>query len=203
MNKQRNQIKRENLHFVDAVKKAFNFLIYSYDMQCVASTSTNVRYQNESIYINIYHEYLSYELGIRIGRLADDSCRSYGLEEVLRALAGEIYNCSTFLQASCANKIQKSIMDLAVLVEKYYGPLLRNDSEAFECVASTSCEIGTQNEKEITLKNIRMEADKAWKHKEYTKIVKLYTSIKPELTKSENAKLEYAIKKLCNRSQKY
>ncbi len=194
MKKQSNKIKREDLHFAQSVKKSFAFLSRTYNMQSVESTPINVRYENKDVYINIYHENLSYELGVRIGQLSDKKGRSYWLEEVLRVFAGQKHNYGTFFQASNAEDVRKSVIDVAMYVEKFYGPLLRNDSDAFQRLESACRLFGEQYERESILKDIRLKAEKAWKNKEYEKVVKLFKPYHSELKKTEIAKLEYSLK---------
>ena len=48
--------------------------------------------------------------------------------------------------------------------------------------------------RDMKLRHVRSEADRAWQERELDKVTDLYTSIEDELTASEKAKLDYARK---------
>ena len=64
--------RRIQLGFTSEVLSMFHFLIQDYGFKCVETDVTFVRYESESIFVNIYHGRRSYELGVEIGKLEKD-----------------------------------------------------------------------------------------------------------------------------------
>lgn len=58
---------RSALGFKKEVLNYFNFLIKDYGFQCVTEEEIQVSFESDKVLINIYHEFLLYELIFEIG----------------------------------------------------------------------------------------------------------------------------------------
>ena len=189
---------RAQLGFAESVNSEFSFLFGCYNMKCVISETTLVRYESSRVFIEIFHEPNSYELGIEIGQLnvSNKHNLSYGLEDVLEAVLGPKHNITTFYQSSNSEGVKQSVNDFAQTVKQYYRPFLTGDEDSFKKLEGVSIRRSEQLMKDRKLKRVREKATRAWENGDYKELVKLYESIKLDLTKAESKKLEYARKKL-------
>jgi len=188
------QSKRSKLRFAHEVEQAFDFLVDDYDMRCVESGHTLVSYESKLVFVDIYHEPISYELRVEIGLASDDRSDSYSLAEVLQAFLGEGHGHTTFYQSSSPEGVRDSVKSLAELLHKYYGPALRGEQSAFESIELASRRIAEKLMLDMKQRDIRAKAIKAWQAKDYATLAQLYESIKSNLTNAEKGKLEYALK---------
>ena len=78
---------RASLNFKEEVLAAFDFLAKEYQFVIKNIEVTFVRYESESVFVNIYHGRGSYELGVEIGRFVDTFNKRecpYSLIEIIR-----------------------------------------------------------------------------------------------------------------------
>jgi hypothetical protein len=191
-------LSREQLGFAQTVNAEFSFLIHDYNMKCVRTEPTLIRYESNCIFIEVYHESNSYELGIEVGLIPSSNERtsSYGLGDVLETVLGKEHNLTTFYQSSTVDGVKQSVNDLAKIVRQYYGPLLSGDKDVFKQLELVSNQRSEELMRDRMAKSVREKAARAWENKDYKGLIELYQSIKPDLTVSELKKLEYARKQL-------
>lgn len=190
---------RERLCFKEEVLSAFNFLTKEHGFHCVKAEITFVRYESQSVFINIYHGRGSFEIGFEIGQL-DVSPKypevKYTLGDLLDLVGVREKEEYTFFQASTKERIKIWVPKLAELVRKYGGSILKGVPDIFGRLK----EIQTRNSemylKEIRISRIRKKAEEVWHSKDYKTLVKLYESIREDLTPAEAKKLEYARRRL-------
>ena len=190
---------RSQLGFTTEVLSNFRFLITDYGFECVKANTTLVRYESESLFVNIYHGRRSYELNFEIGELE----RSLNVQENGYTI-GEIMDLYevrnnlkfTFFQASNKDQTQKLIQKLSEYIKTYAKPILAGNHEIFGKLQMLRKKKSDALIKDIHLTKVREIADIAWKEKDYPKIVEVYESIKDDLTSIELKKLTYAIKQL-------
>jgi hypothetical protein len=190
---------RIQLGFTSEVLSSFHFLVEDYSFKSVKTDITFVRYESESIFINIYHGRKSYELGVEIGKLEKDpSVQEFGytIGEIMDFVGVRKDLKFTFFQSSNKDQIKILVRKLAEYVKIYAGPILNGDLKILEKVQILQKEKSDAYIKEMNLRHIREMADAAWKQKDYVKFVGLYSSVEDDLTPAEAKKLEYARKKL-------
>ena len=190
---------RIQLGFTSEVLSAFHFLTQDYSFKCVKTDVTFVRYESESIFVNIYHGRRSYELGVEIGKLEKNPYvpeSRYTIGEIMDTVGVRKDLKFTFFQSRSKDLIKKLLQKLAEYVKSYAGPILSGDLKILEKVEILQKEKSDAYIKEMNLRPIREMANMAWKQKDYVKFVGLYGPVEDDLTPVEAKKLEYARKKL-------
>lgn len=189
---------RSSLGFTEEVLSAFNFLIEEYGFRCVKAEPTFVRYESPRVFVNIYHGRSSYELGVEIGQLAGATNQEepFSISEVIELAGAQEETGYTFFQASTAERIRRFVPKLAEYVRKYAAAALIGDPITYDALREIQWRRSEMYLKEMRLSQIRPEADRAWRAKDYVRLVKLYSSIQESLTPSERKRLEYARKHL-------
>jgi hypothetical protein len=186
---------RTQLGFTEAVLSAFDFLTSRYGFVIKRIEPTFVRYESANVFVNIYHGRASYELGVEVGRLADDLSKeesAFSLADILDLTKAHDKTGHTILQASTPETVDKFVPMLAALVSKYAAPILRGDSDVFARLTDVQSRKSDQLLKKWELEDIRKEAEDAWHQRNYAKVAELFESIQEELTPAEAKKLDYA-----------
>lgn len=189
---------RAQLGFTEQVLSAFRFLT-EFDLRCVRAEPTFVRYESSRVFVNIYHDHASYELGVEIGLLVDvrkEKEQAFSIGEIIDLMGAREETGYTFMQASTTERVKQLVPKLAELVRHYAGPALQGNFFTFEQLEEARQGKSDKYLKEIELGRIRSEAEKAWHEKNYSKLVELYSSIQEDLTPTETKKLAYARKHL-------
>ena len=185
------RVDRTDLRFAESVLEAFRFLTNEFGFRVTESTPTHVRYESRSLFLNFYHERLSYEIYVDLGRLADPEERRYELADVLGALA-DLEGQGTFFQASERERVAHCVRKIADLVKAHYVPALRNEPGALAAIDAESTRRSNTYTKKIVQGPIRATAQQAWRSQRYAKVKELYESIRSDLTSLERKRLDYA-----------
>jgi hypothetical protein len=181
------------------VLSAFSFLSTDYSFTCVTVEDTFVRYESESIFINIYHGRSSYELGVEIGKLEKNSGLPedwYTIGEIMDLIGVREKLKFTFFQASTRDRIQMLVPKLAEYVREYAKPILNGDIQLFDKLHDLRQRKSDSYLKDMKLRRIREKAEIAWHEKNYSELIALYKSMRDDLSQVEAKKLEYAQKRL-------
>ncbi|MGH9556716.1 MAG: hypothetical protein ACRD2Y_12935 [Terriglobales bacterium] len=185
---------REAFGFAEAVRTHFGFL-EEYGLRPVEEKSTFVRYESPSIFVNVYHGRMSFELGVEIGRMASPGVR-LTLFEILAYDNVLEYRESGGFTAISPEGIQQFLPTLADWTKKYTVPFLRDDPNAYSAAQEKRRYFAARYTKAVELRVVRAQAEPAWQRKDFAKVVTLYESIKGDLTEVESRKLAYARKHL-------
>ena len=100
------------------------------------------------------------------------------------------YSDLPYFQASTTAGVKSCVSKLSTLVERYAREVLLANTDVFNQLIN----IRSLNSQRIKLTQIRIDAESAWKNKNYHNVVHLYESIKDSLTKTEQKKLQFAKK---------
>lgn len=185
---------RWKLGFKEAVLSCFDFL-RSYGLQPVQEEATFVRYESNSVFIDIHHGRGSYEIGAEIGRL--DRPEKYGLDYIVSragntAWETEGFGKHTMFQVSSREGVQEFVPKVAELVKKYGAPFLRGDVAFYDELGEDNKRAVLEFARQQQLKDIRKSAELAWHAKDYGQVVELYGPVRKDLTEVEAKKLAYA-----------
>jgi hypothetical protein len=186
---------RSELGFVDSVRAAFRFLVEDYGFRLARSEDpTFVRYESDTMFLNVYHGRRSYELNVEVGFIADPFQRAYRLADVLGAILGSDHKGRTYFQASGREAVFRCVQGMAELVSQHYGAVLRGDARALGRIAAHTSETSRGHTRAVVQRPVREAAERAWHAKNYVKVEELYKSIRDSLTVVERRRLEYAEK---------
>ena len=203
---------RWKLGFKDAVLKSFQFL-RKYGYRRVRADVTFVRYETpwysfkRRFYVNVYHARGSYEMGVEVGP-KDSDPEMVNLPWILRwAGAPEADACfgddggKTMLSAETREAVQTLVPRMAELVQKYAGPFLRGDFEAFKSANAMIQRASDNHMEQIKrLAPMRGEANVAWEAKDFERVVAIYGSFEDELMAEEKERLAEASKQVAGRA---
>jgi hypothetical protein len=117
---------RSQLGFKDAVLSSFDFL-RAYGLKPIKEEVTFVRYESNSVFVNVYHGRGSFEIGVEIGRL--DRPVKYGLGYIVawagkQAWEAEGFGRGTMFQVSTCESVHNIVPKIAHLVKRYADPFL-------------------------------------------------------------------------------
>jgi hypothetical protein len=185
--------------FVSEVRSAFNYLLTDYGFSCVRIEPTFLRYESPLVFINIYHGRKSSELGVEIGQLHNllgERENFYTIGEVMDLMGVREKLRFTFFQASTRERVRNLIPKLAEYVREYARPILEGDTNIFQSLQALRSKKSEEFMRNMFLSHIREESEKAWRKKDYAKLVELYNSMKGDLTTLELKRLEYVEKRL-------
>ena len=186
------------LEFKNSVVKSFDFLQSDHSFSCVNANEYSVRYESDTVFVSVrFDNGRSFELDVEIGLrgvLYDGQERPFNLGEVLRLKGVEEKEGYTFLQASTQQRLENAINRLSSLLKLYATDLLDGNRFVFKSLADLRLKEGEEYALKRDLKLIRSEVKKAWKEKDFAKVVNLYSPIKSHITAAEKKKLEYAEK---------
>jgi hypothetical protein len=184
---------RARLGFREAALSSFVFL-KDMGFRLVECKTTFVRYESSEVFVNIYHGRASFELGVEIGSINEPS-EKFTLQDIITwagAEKAEGFGQHVMFQVSSRNGVNEFVPKLAHLVARYGAAFLKADASAYHSVRESRLRSAAEFEKNINLKNARRRADVAWHAKDYVQVVKLYSSLRQELSKVETKRLAYA-----------
>ena len=186
------------LGFEKIALDAFQFLQAQYGFRCVEFNQWNVRYESESVFVSVYFDGTrSFELGCSFGRLNDlkkPYPESFDFGDLLRCEVGSVEGSS--FQVTTSDALKKFTNLLAEKLERHGSRILVGDDSAFDLILKLRDQANLEYAREERLEQIRHSLEKAWRAKEYQKVVELLAPVQEWLTPSEVKKLEYARKRL-------
>jgi hypothetical protein len=187
--------KRAELGFRESVLANFRFL-GDLGFHPVQEEVTLVRHESPTVFVNIYHGRASFELGVEIGGLREPSEKVtlYDIVAWAGALDAEGFGQHVMFQVSSREGVQQFVPRLANLVQRYGTPFLMGDATAYTGVLEARSRAATDYERQVHLDDLRRRAEAAWNSKDFTQVVKLYASMKSEMTEVEAKRLAYAEK---------
>lgn len=182
-----------DLGFEESALAAFSF-VEKQGFKLVQQSLTLVRYESSTVFLNIYHDRMSFELEVEVGALKKPSQR-LSLTDILLwtgVWQKEGFGQHVTFQVSKKSDVVTFVRKLAQLVENYAKPFLSNDRAAFEQAALLQKQRADDYVQEVSNSNIRSKAQQAWETHDYTTLIELYTLISDTLTSVETLRLAYA-----------
>lgn len=185
---------RALLGFKEAVLSAFNFLITDYGFRCVKKDITLVRYESKNIFVEAYFNNSTGELEVLLGSSGEhiDNRREFYLYELVHSKDQNVSTGFPMFTAHNHKQMVQSLRQLATLLKKYGKDLLKGDTDKFKQLIKWRQSESDMLTRKMQFGNDRAKADTAWHEKDYAKVIKLYETIKEDLTLIELKRLEYA-----------
>ena len=178
---------RTRLNFANAVHDRFQFLR---DLGFLESESspTMVRYRKADLEVDIYHGRKSFEIGFEVIRHGI----RYSLSELIRAANPDVAEQYRNYAATNAAGVAEGLAKLAKLVKDYCGPALTDDQAFFSTLDVSRKSWAEGYAMDVLARQVRPQADAAFRRGDYHQAVELYSKIRPRLTATELKKLELA-----------
>jgi len=192
------QSSRARLGFRQEALSVFAFLTADYDFSCTHADPNLLTYESEILYVDVYRDPLSYEVGVDHGKLGHDAerKRSFSLVELMRLENPRKAANFRYPAIVTADQMRPALVNLAELLKTYGGSVLRGDLSVLKRVRRESARFERDRAKESRLHPVRSRANAAFREKDYTKAVALYESINVDLSPAESRKLEYSKKRM-------
>jgi hypothetical protein len=201
------------LGFPEAAADAFDFLRADHGFRRTLVSDTAVRYESDRVFVNVFHDRPSLELGVDIG-LIDDESRVEGLiraaesqavigrptgeyqftldEVVQLSRAGSQGGDSYSLFAGTREQVASQVPRLALGLKRHGAHLLRGESAEFERLAARRSEAAHAFTRGVELAQLRERVERAWRDGDLPSVARLLQEIGDEMTPAERKKLEYA-----------
>lgn len=182
---------RQHLEFQATAKEEFSFLVDTFGYELTQEDVTFLRFEGNGIFVNVYHGRLSYEIGIELGRLPDEK---YTLHEILSVINPSVAS-EAGAQASAKDAVRNCLRRIAKVFRENCKKVLMNDSSVFESIAPQVSVWRQEYTDKYQFGATKNRANEAWLRKDYPEARRLYGSISKHLTRTEERRLRYLIKK--------
>lgn len=181
---------KSGLGFREEVRKKFSFLLELGFVEVVA-LETMLRFKKGEVEIAVYHGRKSFEIGLEIIGFGIEA----SLSEVLIAAGAE--NAKSFYRPTATNfsQLVSGLDMLSSLLLKYGRPIFLGDRAYFSKLEGLILQLSEEYALDVLAKQIKPQADLAFRNKDYEKAVDLYGRIRKRLGPVEEKKLEFALKR--------
>jgi hypothetical protein len=181
------------MRFAEATKEAFSFLEGA-GFRLTESDPVRVRYESRRAFVTIDWERPSGELNVFLGlhpRKGEES-EAFSLSDLLSMQNVDVPERKMPFQVAEEGKLKPFIDKLADDTRSHAQPALTGDRIFFRRLSAYRHAQAQAFVRDLSLRNIRTEVEKAWRERELDTVIDLYSSIEDQLTASERAKLAYA-----------
>ena len=185
---------RERFRFPKLVKQAFAFLEHDYGFRVVESDITFVRYENDAMFVHVYHGRASYELGVEIGRRKQDRRMEsrFDIQEILDIVDPENPDGANIFQAETAEAVKAGVARLGELLREHGRPALLDEGDIFSRLRELQTQRSQEYQRDGDAYWARREADAAWRVRDYEKVAERYGSVEATLKPDERERLRVA-----------
>lgn len=180
-----------DLGLADAVARHLLPLLTSHGFVRGESARHSFEFRSHSVSLALLFDPYSYELAIDVFLRAEPS-RRYGLLDILEAALGPHSKEESFFQASNPERVDFCLRAMADLLGKYGNAVLTGNPAAFEQMQDAARRRNNAYAQDTIHKRVRMDAEGAWRCRDYAKIIEIYGALEAELTPLERKKLNYA-----------
>lgn len=190
--------RRRQLNFQQIVRDSFAFLEENFKFKCVYSDIYCVKFISEKVYCNIYHEKLSYELGVRIGLLPEhiDNKRYIDIEEIIREQKIDSFIRQNY-SALAIRSIEKYIKEASIILKRYGVKSLLGDEGYYLFILKERDKLTKEFLYQERLKQAENKAKEAWDNNDFEKVIEIYLGLS-NLNNIQKKKLNIAKDKLGN-----
>jgi hypothetical protein len=178
--------------FADMVKRSFSFL-ESTGFRHANDEPGLVHYESDRSFVTVSWDSRSGELDAFVGLLprTAEAQDSYSIADVLGAAGVPASDCK-LAQVADEGRLGPFVEKLATDLRMHAQPALVGDRMYFRRLEAFRAAKADRYMREMKLRQVRSEAEKAWRDRQYDRVVSLYSSVESDLTESETRKLDYA-----------
>ena len=184
---------RVHLNFAEEARKAFSFL-HDIGFIEVEALPTLVRYRKEDIEVDVYHGRQSYEIGCGVTSLGT----RYAISEIIRANDPETGKHFRYPAATTAEGVVYGLEELSELMKLYGRASLDGNPQFFSTLESQRKLLAREYALDVLARQLRAEADEAFRKMDYSKAAETYSQIRERLSPAEVKKLNISIKRSKN-----
>lgn len=184
---------RSKLRFLQHARKAFDFLLDKDFLEVTASENLLV-FKNGGVVLGVFHERISYEIGIVLTYLDLELSLSDILREAGVAGAAGYRDPTT----STSDGVLKSLEDVASFTARFGVKALTGDPEYYSQIRNLKRKWVLDFALDTTARQIRPIAEAAFRNADYLLAANLYQEIAELLTPTESKKLALARRRSSN-----
>jgi len=178
---------RSNLNFQEKVRKAFAFL-GDLGFSEVEALPTIVRYRKGDIEVDVYHGRQSYEIGAGVTAFGT----RYPISAIICAVDSEAFKRFRYAMTTTPEGIVAGLEELSSLMKRYGRAAIEGDPQFFSTLEKQKQLWSAEYAIDVLARQLRPQADEAFRRRDYSKAADLYSRIKNRLTKTELKKLSLA-----------
>jgi hypothetical protein len=181
--------------FPEQAEEAFSFLADN-GFRIVDRGATGIQYETGRAFVRIEWEPRSGELNVFLGVQPSkgEPSDSFALGDLLGMEGVEAGDGKMPFQVADETRLGPFLKRLAEDTRIHAQPALAGDRMYFHRLKAFRDAQGQAFMRDMKLRRVRSEAEKAWQRQELEKVADLYDSIEDDLTEVERGKLAYARK---------
>ena len=178
--------------FVEMAKRAFSFLGGA-GFRLTKSEAGQVQYESDRSFVAVSWDSRSGELDALVGLLprTGKAQDEYSLADIMGVAGVSASDCK-LTQVADEGRLGPLVEKLATDLCTHAQPALAGDRMYFRRLETFRGAKADNYMREMKLRQVRSEAEKAWQNRQYDRVVSLYGSVEGDLTESETRKLDYA-----------
>lgn len=183
------------LNFVASARSAFDFLTTPpYALWLVDQDEGRVTYAGVDLGLAILHDRLSYELDLAVWResVQAEVARPYTMVDLLRVADPDRARSYRQFSATTEAAVQRGLEVLKSDFSRFGLPVLSGSPEFFERIRQMQSLAVTEFGAELEDKQIREKAERAWRERDFSNVVKQYRALGDRLSQMERARVDYA-----------
>lgn len=180
---------RSYLNFEEKARKAFAFL-GELAFSEIKALPTLVRYRKGGVEVDVYHGRQSYEIGAGVTAFGT----RYAISEIIRAIDPDTAKQIHYAMATTPEGVAAGLEELSSLMDRYGGAALRGDLQFFSTLEKQRKFWAEEHALDVLVEQLRPQADEAFRRKDYSTAVELYSRIRQRLSPAELKKLSFAEK---------
>lgn len=180
---------RSYLNFEEKARTAFAFL-GELAFSEIEALPTLVRYRKGGVEVDVYHGRQSYEIGAGVTAFGT----RYAISEIIRAIDPDTAKQFHYAMATTPEGVAAGLEELSSLMDRYGGAALRGDLQFFSTLEKQRKLWAEEYALDVLVEQLRPQADEAFRRKDYSTAVELYSRIRQRLSPAELKKLSFAEK---------
>lgn len=178
---------RSYLNFEEKVRRAFAFL-GELGFSEVEALPTLVRYRKGCVEVDVYHGRKSYEIGAGVTAFGT----RFTISEIIRAIDPETAKHFHYVSTTTREGLDAGLEELSSLM-KYYGHMaIEGNSQFFSMLEKQRKLWAEEYSLDVLAEQLRPQAEEAFRRRDYSKAVDLYSRIRKRLSATEIKKLNLA-----------
>jgi hypothetical protein len=194
---QGHQAIRARLGFRQEALAVFSFLTTDYDFRCIQADLHMLTYESEALFVLVYHDPLSYEVGVDLGKLGAGSKmkRSFPLVELMRLETPRRAEDLRYPAVVKPDQMRPALVNLAELLKAYGERVLGGDLSVLKQVRRERARLERELARASRLNQVRPRARAAFREEDYSRAASLHESMEDDLSPAESRMLEYSKKR--------
>lgn len=183
------------MRFPDMARQAFSFLEDA-GFHLIQRDPARLQYETDQAVVTIEWDARSGEMNVFIGLQPrkGEPLDAFSLSDLLGMQGVDVPERKMPIQVADESRLGPFLEKLAEDTRVHAQPALAGDRMFFHRLKAFRDARSQAYMRDMRLRHVRSEAERAWRERELDKVIGLYTSIEDELSESEKGKLDYARK---------